>query len=73
MVQIHPYATNLFKGVLMSTSGKGDKRRPMQVSNAEYAARWDAIFGRDTEEESHSLDDASDIEEDASLEANKVS
>ena len=25
-------------------NGKGDKRRPMQISHEELAARWDAIF-----------------------------
>lgn len=31
----------------MSDGGKGSAPRPFSVSNAEYAARWDAIFGRD--------------------------
>jgi hypothetical protein len=31
----------------MSDGGKGSKPRPLSVSDAEYAARWDAIFGRD--------------------------
>jgi hypothetical protein len=31
----------------MSDGGKGSKPRPLNVSDAEYAARWDAIFGRD--------------------------
>ena len=31
----------------MSDGGKGSARRPRQVSNEDYAARWDAIFGRD--------------------------
>jgi hypothetical protein len=31
----------------MSDGGKGSKPRPFSVSNADYAARWDAIFGRD--------------------------
>ena len=31
----------------MSDGGKGSSRRPMQVSNEEYASRWDAIFARD--------------------------
>jgi len=31
----------------MSDGGKGSKPRPLSVSNEEYAARWDAIFGRD--------------------------
>lgn len=31
----------------MSDGGKGSKPRPFSVSNEEYAARWDAIFGKD--------------------------
>jgi hypothetical protein len=27
--------------------GKGSSSRPKQVSNEDYANRWDAIFGRD--------------------------
>ena len=34
--------------------GKGSSPRPYSVSQAEYDARWDAIFGRDVENE---LDD----------------
>lgn len=30
----------------MNDGGKGSKPRPLSVSNEEYAARWDAIFGR---------------------------
>lgn len=35
----------------MSDGGKGSAPRPFSVSNEEYAKRWDAIFGRDVEEE----------------------
>jgi hypothetical protein len=28
--------------------GKGSGSRPKQVSNEDYANRWDAIFGRDS-------------------------
>lgn len=28
-------------------AGKGDTPRPISVSQQEYDARWDAIFGRD--------------------------
>ena len=28
---------------------KGSKSRPFQVSNQEYANRWDAIFGKDND------------------------
>lgn len=31
----------------MSDGGKGSSPRPFSVSDEEYAARWDAIFGRD--------------------------
>ena len=34
-----------------SDGGKGSSPRPFSVSQAEYDARWDAIFGRDIEEE----------------------
>lgn len=34
----------------MSDGGKGSKPRPKSVSDEEYAARWDAIFGRDKDE-----------------------
>ena len=33
----------------MIDGGKGDKPRPFQVANEEYAKRWDLIFGRDNE------------------------
>jgi len=32
-----------------SDGGKGSSPRPFSVSQAEYDARWDAIFGRDLE------------------------
>ena len=32
--------------------GKGSSPRPFNVSNQEYANRWDAIFGRDNEKKS---------------------
>lgn len=35
---------------LESMSGKGSRPRPFSVTQAEYDARWDAIFGRDTAE-----------------------
>jgi hypothetical protein len=31
----------------MSDGGKGSSPRPFSVSQAEYDARWDAIFSRD--------------------------
>jgi hypothetical protein len=33
----------------MSDGGKGSKPRPLSVADQEYAARWDAIFNRDSE------------------------
>ena len=33
----------------MSDGGKGSKPRPFSVANEEYAARWDAIFAKDSE------------------------
>ena len=39
----------------MSDGGKGSNPRPISVSDAEYAARWDAIFSRPTQAE---LDEA---------------
>ena len=35
----------------MSDGGKGSARRPSSVSEQEYAARWDAIFARDIDEQ----------------------
>jgi hypothetical protein len=32
-------------------SGKGSRPRPFSVSQEEYEKRWDAIFGRDLENE----------------------
>ena len=30
----------------MSAGGKGDAPRPLSIPQADFAARWDAIFGR---------------------------
>lgn len=38
-------------------AGKGSKQRPMTISQHEYDNRWDAIFGRDLENESNSETD----------------
>ena len=35
----------------MSDGGKGSKPRPLSVSDQEYADRWNAIFGKDSETE----------------------
>jgi hypothetical protein len=34
----------------MHEAGKGDSRRPMAISDQQYAQRWDLIFGRDKDE-----------------------
>lgn len=36
---------------MASEAGKGSKQRPQQVSNEEYAQRWDMIFAREEPEE----------------------
>jgi hypothetical protein len=35
----------------MSDGGKGSKPRPFSIAQQEYDTRWDAIFGRDLNEE----------------------
>lgn len=35
----------------MGDGGKGDRPRPISVSQEEYDSRWDAIFGRDLKKE----------------------
>ena len=37
----------------MTDGGKGSRPRPFSVSNEEYARRWDAIFGRDSDPNKH--------------------
>ena len=49
----------------MSDGGKGSSPRPYSVSNEEYANRWDAIFGRDKQEQA--LDDLVKISEELGL------
>lgn len=34
----------------MSDGGKGDSRRPMAISDQQYAQRWDLIFGKEADE-----------------------
>jgi len=34
-------------------AGKGDRRRPMSISRAEYGLRWDFIGGLISEQEFH--------------------
>ena len=43
-----------------SDGGKGSSPRPFSVSQAEYDARWDAIFGRDVEDYEQSEDEEED-------------
>jgi hypothetical protein len=46
--------------IIMSKSsdgGKGSSPRPFSVSQAEYDARWDAIFSRDLEEQEEILEE----------------
>jgi hypothetical protein len=38
-----------------SDGGKGSSPRPFSVSQAEYDARWDAIFSRDLKDEPQDL------------------
>lgn len=35
----------------MSDGGKGSTQRPRSISQQEYEARWDAIFGRDQQDD----------------------
>lgn len=46
-----------------SDGGKGSSPRPFSVSQAEYDARWDAIFSRDLEEET--TEEVEDEEDDS--------
>jgi hypothetical protein len=48
-----------------SDGGKGSSPRPFSVSQDEYNKRWDAIFGRDLEEEA--TEEVEDEEDDDSL------
>ena len=40
--------------------GKGSTPRPFNVTNEEYANRWDAIFGRDNEKKNEAQNLESD-------------
>ena len=49
-------------------SGKGSTQRPRQVSNEEYATRWDEIFRRGpTPEQEAALDEMIRINEELGL------
>ena len=41
----------------MSDGGKGSARRPMAISDMDYANRWDAIFQRDQQQQHHFVHD----------------
>lgn len=47
-----------------SDGGKGSSPRPFSISNEEYAQRWDAIFGKDDEEDDEELEDTEEGEDD---------
>lgn len=51
-----------------SDGGKGSSPRPFSVSQAEYDARWDAIFSRDLKDDPQDLSEdyerSEDIDED---------
>lgn len=44
----------------MHEAGKGDSRRPMAISDQQYAQRWDLIFGRDENERASKRSDQED-------------
>jgi len=47
---------------MASEAGKGSKPRPQQVSNEEYAQRWDMIFAREEEPEEQEETSTEEIE-----------
>lgn len=42
---------------MMSDGGKGSTQRPRSIADEEWAARWDAIFGKDKPEQPKKDDD----------------
>ncbi len=50
-----------------SDGGKGSSPRPFSVSQDEYNKRWDAIFGRDLEQEEEQQEEVLEEDEDDSL------
>lgn len=44
----------------MHEAGKGDGRRPMAISDQQYAHRWDLIFGKDKDERASKEGDGKD-------------
>lgn len=47
----------------MSDGGKGSRPRPYSVSQEEYDKRWDAIFGRDTDDKKSDYQDVLSTED----------
>ena len=45
---------------MTSDGGKGHTQRPRSVADEEWANRWDAIFGRDKQEQPKDNDDNMD-------------
>lgn len=41
----------------MSDGGKGQTQRPRSIADEEWSNRWDAIFGRDKQEQPKKDDD----------------
>ena len=47
----------------MSDGGKGSAQRPRSIADEEWASRWDAIFGRDKQEQPKKDNDNDDMAE----------
>ena len=45
---------------------KGSRQRPVQVSNEEYANRWDAIFGTHPEDDENTVEETAEESDDNS-------
>lgn len=45
----------------MSDGGKGSTQRPRSIADEEWASRWDAIFGRDKQEQPKKDNDNDDM------------
>ena len=45
----------------MSDGGKGSTQRPRSVADEEWASRWDAIFGKDKQEQPKKDNDNDDM------------
>lgn len=55
-----------------SEAGKGSRPRPFSVSHEEWSTRWDAIFGRDTEEKIDQKEESKTVEEKSKSNYNSV-